>query len=426
MTTSINPSHGINDSQYGLEDYLQSRKFSEQLCEGLLIEDYGVQTMSDVSPPKWHLAHTSWFYETFLLKLFLKNYRLFHPLFEYLYNSYYQAVGAQFPRAQRGLLSRPSVKEIFAYRQYVDQHMQQLLESPSFQQFETINMRLGLGINHEQQHQELILTDIKHIFGQNPLFPVYKEPSKSVVTKVSKQEFIPYQEGLIEIGARYSDNFCFDNESPRHKIYLQPFAIAKGLVTNGEYLEFINDNGYERAELWLSDGWNMAQDRQWKAPLYWHYIGEEWHEFTLNGLRPLDLSIPVCHVSFYEADAFARWSGKRLPTEGEWEFVATGLEIQGNFVNNGNFHPSTNNRPHSPYQVYGDVWEWTTSAYSPYPGYSAPEGAIGEYNAKFMCNQLVLRGGSCATSQDHIRPSYRNFFYPKDRWQFTGIRLVES
>jgi ergothioneine biosynthesis protein EgtB len=420
------------DQRSLLEQYQQIRQLSELICQPLAIEDYVIQTMPDVSPPKWHLAHVTWFFETFLLIPYLKNYSVFHPQYGFLFNSYYEAVGERHPRPQRGLLSRPTVEEVYAYRKYVDDAMQHLIaEQAGNAEVEAL---LTLGLHHEQQHQELLFTDLKHILASNPLRPAYQQqdlsqPQTSLqVTgtpseKWLSEKWLDYPGGLYSIGFA-GNKFAFDNESPPHPVYLQDYYLAARLVTNGEYLEFIEAKGYETAEHWLSEGWTTIRSQRWEAPLYWEKQDGEWWVMTLAGMQPLNFNEPVCHVSFFEADAYARWAGKRLPTEAEWEVAAAPVEMRGNLLNTGNLHPIPAMGMTRPDQLYGDVWEWTQSAYLPYPGFKAAEGAIGEYNGKFMCNQMVLRGGSCVTAIDHLRPTYRNFFPPSARWQFTGIRLA--
>jgi len=379
------------------EQYLQIRKHSEQICEPLQTEDYVVQPIIDVSPPKWHLGHTTWFFETFLLQPFLENYQVYNADFNYVFNSYYEGVGARVIRTDRGNLSRPSVNEVYQYRSYVDQAMLRLLDTPPTAQIEEL---LFLGFNHEQQHQELLLTDIKYILGNNPLFPAYKagaEPSKKQVN--SSKDMISFKEGIYEIGHMGSD-FCFDNELGRHKVYLHDFSISDSLVTNGDYLRFINDGGYRNFEHWHAEGWDWVKTNGVTSPMYWHFIEGTWYSYTLGGLTALDLNASLSHVSYYEAYAFASWCGLRLPTEFEWE------------VSSKSFN-------------WGERWEWTESAYLPYPGFSKALGAIGEYNGKFMVNQKVLRGASEATPEGHSRITYRNFFHPHLRWQFTGIRLAK-
>ncbi|MEP0912355.1 ergothioneine biosynthesis protein EgtB [Leptolyngbya sp. GB1-A1] len=399
--------------------YQQVRQLSEQIGQPLAIEDYGIQSMPDVSPPKWHLAHTTWFFETFVLLPNLPEYEVFHPKFGYLFNSYYEAIGVRHPRSERGLLSRPTVEEIYRYRAYVDDAMRSLLSQPELAPL------IKLGLHHEQQHQELLLTDIKHIFAINPLRPVYQQNRLTAPPPVAAQEqWLDYPGGLYTIGHDSSD-FAFDNESPRHQVYLQDYWLAARLVTNGEYLEFMQHGGYSKPEYWLAEGWTIAQTQQWQAPLYWERIDGDWWMMTLSGMRPVNPDEPICHVSYYEADAYARWVGKRLPTEAEWEVAAAQVPIQGNLLETGQLHPMTAIASTRPDQLFGDVWEWTQSAYLPYPRYQPAAGAVGEYNGKFMCNQMVLRGGSCATAHSHIRASYRNFFPPSTRWQFSGIRLCE-
>jgi ergothioneine biosynthesis protein EgtB len=405
--------------------YQQVRQTSEKICQPLVIEDYVIQSMPDVSPPKWHLAHTTWFFETFLLVPYLKNYRVFHPQFGYLFNSYYEAVGERHPRPQRGLLSRPTVEEVYEYRNYVDRAMEELIAQKIGDR--DLESLITLGLHHEQQHQELLLTDIKHIFAVNPLRPSYHLDVKSTVSKLAenrdpKEKWLDYPGGLYAIGHQ-NEEFAFDNESPKHQVYLQDYYLASRLVTNGEYLEFIEAGGYNKPEYWLAEGWTTIQTEKWFAPLYWEKIDGCWWIFTLAGMQPIDPNEPVCHVSFYEADAYASFRGKRLPKESEWEIAASQVSIEGNFLETGRLHPTVATGMTRPDQIFGDVWEWTQSAYLPYPGFRSATGAIGEYNGKFMCNQMVLRGGSCVTSASHIRPTYRNFFPPSARWQFTGIRL---
>jgi ergothioneine biosynthesis protein EgtB len=376
--------------------------------------------MPDASPPKWHLAHTSWFFETFLLKPFAAAYREFHPLFEHLFNSYYNGVGKPFPRSRRGHLSRPTVAEVLSYRRHVDAAMVSLLEQGG----EEIDTRTTLGLNHEQQHQELLLTDLKYNLGHNPLRPAYLESGpRAARERASPLSFSAHPGGVVEVGAVPDATFTFDNETPRHRVYLEPFALADRLVTVAEYLEFIADGGYRTPSLWLSDGWSWVMASGLEAPLYWSRQDGEWTEYRLTGPVPVTGGDPVTHVSAYEADAFARWAGYRLPLEAEWEVQAAHQDMTaGNYVESGLLHPgppAAGSR-----QLFGDAWEWTASAYAPYPGYRPLPGTLGEYNGKFMSNQLVLRGGSCATPVDHIRATYRNFFYPPDRWQFTGIRLA--
>lgn len=407
--------------------YGRIRKFTEHLCAPLKTEDFVVQTMPDVSPTKWHLAHTSWFFETFLLKHAMPGYRRFEEQYSYLFNSYYHAAGEQHPQAQRGLLSRPTVDEIFEYRHHVDRWMIRLLEESSEAKLNEIGFAVELGLNHEEQHQELLLTDIKHVLGTNPLDPAYRPTIQSQPAAEAQLGWVGFEGGVVECGYG-GDGFAFDNELPRHRVHLEPFDLANRPVSCGEYLEFIDDGGYEQPELWLSDGWDARQRHGWRAPLYWKRTENDWTLMTLSGRRRLDPEEPVCHVSYYEADAFARWAGARLPREEEWELAAEGQVIRGNFVESGRLHPAAVQSPAAdgPRQMFGDTWEWTMSPYLPYPGYVPFRGGFGEYNGKFMSNRMVLRGGSCVTSIRHIRPSYRNFFPLDARWQFSGIRLARS
>ncbi|MCA9394313.1 MAG: ergothioneine biosynthesis protein EgtB [Candidatus Omnitrophica bacterium] len=408
------------------ERFMAVRRLSEELCKHLAAEDFVVQTMPDVSPAKWHLAHTTWFFETFLLKKFIAGYRDYHPRYSYIFNSYYNAVGDRHCRANRGQLSRPTVAEVFEYRHAVNERMQALLEDPDPAAADEISALIELGLHHEQQHQELMITDLKHVFACSPLHPVYWNCAILYAQSTPPLRYTRFPESVQAIG-HDGNGFGYDNEFPRHDKIVPAFQIGSRLITNGEYIEFITDGGYERPELWLSDGWSAVRQQQWRAPLYWDLEGNDWHYFTLNGYVKVNPYVPVCHVSFYEADAFARWKGKRLPSEEEWEVAFRNEEIAGNFVDRRYFHPVALDAcsPESS-QAYGDVWEWTSSPYVGYPGYRPAAGAVGEYNGKFMCNQKVLRGGSCATSQSHIRPTYRNFFYPDQRWQFMGIRLADD
>jgi len=411
-----------------IERYRAVRSFSNQLCNPLVTEDYVVQSMPDVSPTKWHLAHTSWFFEAFVLSKANSNYKSLHPQYNFLFNSYYIQIGERYERPKRGLISRPSVKDVYEYRNYVDKNMIDFLENANENIFNELASVVEIGLHHEQQHQELILTDIKHVFSINPLYPVYIEKKQNNFTVIPKLHWISFESRVYEIGHE-GNSFAYDNETPKHKEYIEPFKLASRLITNREFLEFIEDGGYKRSELWLSDGAAAVENEKWEAPFYWDKKDDEWWIFTLSGRRKLDLNEPVCHVSHYEADAFARWAGARLPSEAEWEIAAQEVVIKGNFVENQNYHPeplNINDGNDNLHQMFGDVWEWTRSSYSPYPGYKTLPGALGEYNGKFMSNQMVLRGGSCATSQTHIRKTYRNFFPPNARWQFMGIRLAKD
>jgi len=416
-----------------LQRLQMTRQHSVDLCKPLATEDYGIQPMADASPPKWHLAHTSWFFETFLLQEYLSGYQPFAAGFDYLFNSYYNGVGAQFPRERRGSLSRPTVAEVFAYRQHVDAAMDQLLQM-SGRDVEQIHQRCELGIQHEQQHQELLLTDLKYNFGFNPLYPVYvpnnmpNNVSASTASATVTAGFHQYAGGRVAIGVNGgSQSFCFDNETPQHDVLLRPYELATQLVTNAEYLAFVEAGGYQRSELWLANGWTKIQQQQWQAPLYWQAQAGQWWEYHLTGLAPLTMDAPVCHLSYYEADAYARFVGARLPTEFEWENAAHQQALEGHFVDAGVYRPLPAQATAGPLQqLYGDVWEWTCSSYGAYPGYQPLPGTLGEYNGKFMSEQLVLRGGSCFSSTAHLRSSYRNFFYPPDRWQMSGLRLARD
>lgn len=413
-----------NESQLA-ELYLSVRNQSLALCAPLETEDYQIQPMDDASPPKWHLAHVTWFFETFLLRPFSNNYRVFDPSFEMLFNSYYNGIGKPFTRANRGFLSRPTLARVLEYRHYVDEKMLELIQTSTIDE---IGFRIQLGLNHEQQHQELLLTDIKYNLGNNPLKPAYVERKADDCAEF-KAGWVEFEGGLVESGTDTGREFVFDNETPRHQVFLPPFRLSTHLVSNGEFVEFIEDGGYERSELWLSDGWAGLQaqhDQRWRMPLYWRKEGDIHVEYSLTGGEQLvDPNRPVCHVSAYEADAYARWKGSRLPTEYEWEHAAADRPVEGNFVESQLFHPSGQTGKGMQSQ-FGNVWEWTQSAYAAYPSFKPFDGQLGEYNGKFMANQLVLRGGSCASPRSHIRPTYRNFFYPPDRWQFSGIRLAQD
>lgn len=423
---------GPDQRAAALDKYRAVRATTERLAEPLCPEDQVVQSMDDVSPTKWHRAHVTWFFETLLLKPFAPGYTEFHADFAFLFNSYYEALGPRHARPQRGLLSRPTADQVAGYRAHVDQAMEDLLAKASGADWSRIAPLLDLGLNHEQQHQELLLTDIKHVFSCNPLLPAhtYRPAPVPGEDAASPLNWVEFDGGLVEIGHQ-GEEFAYDNESPRHKTYLAPYRLASRPVTNGEYLEFVADGGYSQPAHWLSDGWATVNREEWDSPLYWQREDGDWSEFTLTGLRPLDPAAPVSHVSFYEANAYASWFGKRLATEAEWEAAAPpcrpdGNRAAGNFLDDGRFHPAPGMTGNGLQQMYGDVWEWTQSAYTPYPGFTPVAGAVREYNGKFMSGQMVLRGGSCVTPADHIRATYRNFFYPKDRWQFSGIRLADE
>ncbi len=413
------------DAQHMAARLQQVRGLSRALAAPLSAEDCGAQSMPDASPVKWHLAHTTWFFETFLLQRYVSGYRCFDERFGLLFNSYYEALGPRHPRAQRGLLTRPSLEDVLAYRSHVDAALGDWLTSGRADADALALIELGL--HHERQHQELLLTDVKHLLFQNPLQPAYRNDLVAVRSSSTQAlRFHDVAEGRIEIGHAgpgVGFDFAFDNETPRHSQWLQPHRIAERPVNNAEFRAFIRDGGYTRSDLWLADGWAIVQSRGWQRPLYWNEDLES--AFTLGGVQALVDAAPVCHVSFYEADAFARWAGARLPTEVEWEASAANLPIAGNFIDSELLQPSAQDFPKLR-QMFGDVWEWTGSAYLPYPGFRTAAGAVGEYNGKFMSNQMVLRGGSCVSHADHLRASYRNFFYADARWQFSGIRLAQD
>lgn len=417
--------------KYLIENYQKVRRQTEAICGRLSIEDHIIQSVIDVSPPKWHLAHTTWFFETFILKLHAKEYHSFHPLFHYIFNSYYHGIGDPYPRERRGLLARPTVKTVSSYRASVDKQIPDLINQATEKQVLLLQPLIILGLHHEQQHQELLLMDIKHNFSIDPHFPAYftgqsETYSVQSSSNIKETEFSNVEGGIVSLGHSNAD-FCFDNELPRHQTFLKPYRIANRLVTNEEYCEFVDDGAYRQPQWWLSDGWDCLRNNHWTAPLYWHKVDDKWHVFTLSGMKPLNLSEPVAHISFFEADAYARWRGKRLPLETEWEHFVTHRGIMptgGNFIENEIYHPLATTQEMSPQQFFGDLWEWTASPYGPYPGFKPLSGALGEYNGKFMNNQMVLRGGCCATPISHIRASYRNFFQPDKRWQFSGIRLA--
>lgn len=401
-----------------LTDYKRVRSMTLDLCSTLEPEDTVVQSMPDVSPTKWHLAHVTWFFERFVLEVFDAEYQRLNDTYDFLFNSYYYSAGQMHARPKRGMLTRPTLGEVVSYRSHVDAAMHLLLQKSGDET--ELRDRVVLGLNHEQQHQELLLTDIKHVLSQNPLQPAMNPNlKKPPAGSPGAYSYVDGASGVHQIGAE-DTGFCFDNELPRHDALIHEHRIGARLVSNGEFLEFINDGGYRDSNLWLSDGWATVNQRSWNRPLYWS--DDLTSEFTLGGQRDINAGAPVCHVSFYEADAFARWAGARLPTEFEWELAAMTQELQGNFMGEKFWHPASGNTS----QLFGDVWEWTSSAYTPYPGFTPLEGSLGEYNGKFMCNQMTVRGGSCVTSEDHIRASYRSFFYPDARWQFLGFRLARD
>ncbi len=401
----------------------ETRRLSSDLAAPLSDEDQVVQAMDDASPTKWHLAHTTWFFEAFLLKRFLPGYRVFDERFEYCFNSYYESVGARQPRAKRGLLTRPSAQEVRDYREFVDAALKRLCDASLPPQAAEL---IELGINHEQQHQELLLTDILSLFAAEPLKPAYREADPGVGgSAAAPLAWIGFDGGIFEVG-HDGQGFAYDNEGPRHEELIRPFKLADRCVTNAEWAEFIKDGGYATPTLWLADGWNTVNSQDWNGPLYVEQADGGMMQMSLKGFRPVDPAAPVTHVSYYEADAFARWAGYRLPTEFEWEVAASSVPVEGRTLGAGHLRPMPAEPGSGLKQMFGDVWEWTASAYLPYPGFKAAPGAVGEYNGKFMCSQFVLRGGSCATPEGHVRRTYRNFFYPHQRWQFTGLRLAQD
>jgi dimethylhistidine N-methyltransferase len=406
-----------------VQRYQAVRAATLALTTSLSAEDQVVQSMPDASPAKWHQAHTTWFFETFMLVPFDPDYRVFDPLFGYLFNSYYESVGPRRPRPARGLVTRPSLSEVRAYRRYVDQAMAAFLASEVADRPE-VSALLDLGLAHEQQHQELILMDVLHLFAQMPGYPAYRSVATASEADPGPMRFVDFEGGLAFVG-HGETSFAFDNETPRHQVLLQPFRLADRLVTNGEWLRFIEAGGYQHAEYWLSDGWAQVNTEGWSHPIYWRQ-GEDgiWSEVTLGGLQPLDPHAPVAHVSYYEADAYARWAGYRLPTETEWEHAAAGLPVEGGFLDLDRLAPNGAALQPGLRQMFGELWQWTRSPYAPYPGFQPGPGAVGEYNGKFMINQMVLRGGCCATPPGHVRATYRNFFYPHQRWAFSGVRLA--
>lgn len=432
MSTAESTLTSINRSAL-LQDFQAVRKQTERLCQPLFPEDFIPQPIVDVSPPRWHLAHTTWFFEKFILEPHEQDYQPYHPKYHYLFNSYYIQAGERWVRSQRGHLTRPTVSEIMAYRANVNERIADMLPKLDEATLEELKPVLEIGFHHEQQHQELLIYDLKYILCHNPIEPLYNTLNPSGIDSVEQglpnnyTHFESFDKGIHHIG-HDGQGFAFDNEGPAHEVMVPAFQLRKGLVTNAEYLQFMQDGGYRKATLWLDDGWSWLQQEQPDAPLYWHKMEDGYQEMTLNGMRPLQLSAPVTHISFYEAEAFATWAGYRLPTEFEWEVAAKRMgRGKGNFQDNELFHPIPPQQTDSGlYQLFGDVWEWTYSAYLPYPGFRTAPGALGEYNGKFMINQMVLRGGSCATPANHIRTTYRNFFHPDKRWLFSGIRMANN
>lgn len=426
VQNSLKKSDARHSKNHLKERFKSIRSFSEVLVEPLETEDFVVQAAEHASPTKWHLAHVSWFYETFVLGKAFSNYESMHTQYAYIFNSYYLQTGEPHKRSKRGMLSRPTVDEVFEYREYVDNEILKFLDTASDEQLREFGPVIEIGNHHEQQHQELMLTDLKYMLAQNPLKPSYCDLDLSYQREPNPLQWIQFEEGIYEIGS-IGEEYTYDNEHPRHRTFLEPFELSDRLITNAEFIEFMNDDGYLRSELWLDDGWAMVNKKEWNAPLYWVEQEDDWYYYTLGGTKKVNPNEPVTHISYYEADAFARWADARLPTEQEWETAAGDISYEGNFVEQEHYHPKSTGEEHRGLkQMFGDVWEWTMSAYEPYPGYEPLPGALGEYNGKFMCSQYVLRGGSCATSQTHIRKTYRNFFYPDARWQFNGFRLARS
>lgn len=405
-----------------IAEFERVRSYTETLCSPLATDDYQIQSIVQTSPPKWHIAHVSWFFEAFVLTHFEHGYKPFHPSFDFLFNSYYYTHGKMYPRPNRGLLSRPTVEEVYRYRAHVDASMRHLMETVDGTQWEALAFRVILGLNHEEQHQELLLMDVKHNYSVNPLRPAYRDDLKTAQGIARPARWLERSGGIRQIG--YGDSgFAYDNETPRHNVLVQDHSLADRFITNSEYLAFIDDGGYANPALWLSDGWALIQREGWHHPLYWQQDESSWIQFTLGGMRALNLHEPVCHISFYEADAYARWAGKRLPLESELEILLAEYPVTGNFADSEQFHPAPAGDTG---QWFGDLWAWTGSPYARYPGFKPLAGSMGEYNGKFMSNQMVLKGGCCATPYGHSRASYRNFFYPEERWAFTGLRLAED
>ena len=417
-----------DDRARWIESFRRVRDETERRAAPLSPEDQVIQSMPDASPIKWHRAHTTWFFETFLVQPNVPGYMVFDERFAFLFNSYYVAAGPRHARPKRGLITRPNAAEVAAYRAHVDAAVEQLIGEAGSAALAEILRILEIGLNHEEQHQELMLTDVKHLLSRNPLAPAYAQRWPLTPVRARRMRWVPVNGGAFDVG-HGGTGFAFDNEGPRHRVLVNDFELASHPVTYGEYLAFIEDGGYRRPELWLSLGWDTVRTQEWEAPLYWQQRDGRWYNFTLHGMFEIEPNTPVCHISFFEADAYARWTGARLPTEFEWEIAASALPLAGNFLDSGALHPlapRTDPHPAGLAQMYGDVWQWTQSSYAPYPGFRAAPGAVGEYNGKFMCNQYVLRGGSCATPARHIRATYRNFFPPDARWQFSGLRLARD
>lgn len=413
------------ESSASLYNFYQSvRHQTLGLTENLSAEDMVVQSMPEASPSKWHLAHTTWFFEEFILCEYYAGYRRFDENYCYVFNSYYEAVGDRHPRPDRGLLTRPSLSTVLDYRAHVDSHMQTLLDR-SGEKHESLRGVIITGLHHEMQHQELLLTDVLHLLSFNPLCPAVYPTKTTPSCSARSMTLQGWDGGLVEVGAS-EQGFSYDCEKPRHKVFLQAYRLASRLVTNGEWLDFVDDGGYQNPMLWLADGWDNCERNAWQAPLYWRQVDGEWHQFGLDGSQALNLAAPVCHISYYEADAYARWAGKRLPSEQEWEHAIADTPIEGNFLESANWRPQIAATSARLAQGYGDVWEWTRSPYIAYPGFEPESGSLQEYNGKFMANQFVLKGGSCVTPKQQLRATYRNFFFPHQRWQFTGLRLAED